>query len=1222
MSGPRRVVFDLQATQSVDQRHRGIPRYVADLAFGIEEIAPEAVDTYFVNPDLAVPESGVTEGLLAAGKLRLSDEVDWAAADLLHIASPLEMTRPAHRLLPPAARSLQLPYVVTFYDLIPQLMPEYYLEDPGLRRRYRARLQLVRNAAGILTLSEATRRDIVEHLALDPERVFVVGAGTSARFVPPPSREAAAAAAMAAVPGLQAPYVFYIGSYERRKNLEPLLEAWALVPESVRKRWQLALCCPLKPLERNHLLHRAAGLGVADSVCLTGFVTDDVLLLLHQGTELFVFPSIYEGYGLPVAEALACGAAVLAADSSSLPEILGPEALFDATSPPPMAAAIERGLTDTGLREQLLAAAGKPPSLWTDVAALTVAAYDEVLARLRTERRWSRPGSAPHPRRRVGFAGPLGAGAGRTGEWNQTFLERLAHHDDLDVRVFDERLAGLEGPYDDVVYSLANDEHHTGTLAALRRRSDAIVVAHDAYLSELYGEAARAGRLPGGLEDAVSRAYGDAILPGVGRGDRLDGAEARRLGVLLARDAIGHSKAIFGTSDNVAALARLDARPADRAKVGRIPSDPAAAADAVRSALAGGRSSIGGRQPVRPNGPVCFDLQALQTVDQRHRGIARYVLDLALALEESAPEYVGAYVVNPDLALPAQAEHFVATGKVVASDEVDWDAVRILHTGSLFEMGTHLDRLLPPAALAAGAAWTVTFHDLIPWLMPEWYFEDPGRRRRYRARLQVLRSADAVLTNSVATRSDAIEHLGLSPDRVLVAGTGTGPQFVPPGSRADAAKAAAATLPGLRTPFVCYVGSYDRRKNLEPFLEAWSRLDPALRARYSLVVTAIPDPLERNHLLHRAARMGIDEGLYVTGFLPDDVLRLLLQGTDLFVFPSLYEGYGLPVAEALACGAPVLAADTSSLPEIVGAEALFDPTDPTAMAAAVTRGLTDEGFRNGLLAAAGRPPNVWADVAAATVAAWERILNGDLEAHTRRPNGRRALRLAVVAALPPDGGPRAGENRALLEALAGRSDVDVHAFTDRPTSAGPEPAKPDVPAGVTVHPLGSLEAVERADGPFDGVGYVLADDEHHGGTLAALRRRRDGVVVAHDAYLSELYAHAQRSGALHEGIGRVVRASYGDLVASGFDAGRPLPAGEARRLGILFSRDAVAAGRRYLVASDIAGLVRLDAGDAGRTKVHAVDGAVAVADAIYRFVVEGGGDAGTPPGPDAASVPA
>ena len=285
-----RVVFDLQAVQSVDQRHRGIPRYVVDLALAMEASGREPVAVYAVNPDLALPETGLSQRLIAAGKLARSDDVDWTTAGVLHIASPLEMSVPDHRLLAPGARAAGVPWVVTFYDLIPHLMPDYYLEDPGLRRRYRARLQLVRTATAVLTLSEASRADLVEHLGLDPRRVFVAGAGTSARFVPPASRAEAAAEAVAAVPGLRAPYVFYIGSYEKRKNLEPLLEAWSRLPAPLRERWQLALCCPLRPLERNHLLHRAAQLGITGSVCLTGFVDDSVLLTLHQGSDLFVFP--------------------------------------------------------------------------------------------------------------------------------------------------------------------------------------------------------------------------------------------------------------------------------------------------------------------------------------------------------------------------------------------------------------------------------------------------------------------------------------------------------------------------------------------------------------------------------------------------------------------------------------------------------------------------------------------------------------------------------------------------------------------------------------------------------------------------------------------------------------------------------------------------------------------------------------------------------------------
>ena len=622
-SAEGRVVVDLQAIQSVDQRHRGIPRYVTDLTTAVETVAPAAVTTYAVNPDLALPDLDLSRRLVDAGKLSRSDDIDWSAVDLLHLASPMEMSVPVDRLLPPAARAAGVPWAVTFYDLIPHLMPDYYLEDPGLRRRYRARLQLVRTATAVLTLSEASRIDVAEHLGIDPRRIVVAGAGTSARFVPPSSRTVAAAEATQAVPGLRAPYVFYIGSYEKRKNLEPLLEAWSRLPAAVRNRWQLALCCPLRPLERNHLLWRADKLGITDSVCLTGFVEDAVLLTLHQGADLFVFPSLYEGYGLPVAEALACGAPVLAADASSLPEIVGPEALFDATDPAPMAAAIERGLTDEAFRRQLLAAAGRAPSSWEDVARATLEVYDRILAGdltppVETGVHVRRTGVA-NERRRVAFAAALPPEGDEAGVWNRAVLTALAARPDLDVHAFADRppgsqletaafaggvrprrplpapapgvpvhplaalegVEGLTGRFDAIVYVIADDADHTGCLAALRRRQDGIVVTRAAALDRLYERAARSGALPDGLAGTIAGSYGEAVLPGVGAHDRLPAGEARRLGIAMTRDVLARCRCLLVTRPADATLIDLDARPADRGKLRQAGEDPAAVADAL-----------------------------------------------------------------------------------------------------------------------------------------------------------------------------------------------------------------------------------------------------------------------------------------------------------------------------------------------------------------------------------------------------------------------------------------------------------------------------------------------------------------------------------------------------------------------------------------------------------------------------------------------------------------
>ena len=661
-----------------------------------------------------------------------------------------------------------------------------------------------------------------------------------------------------------------------------------------------------------------------------------------------------------------------------------------------------------------------------------------------------------------------------------------------------------------------------------------------------------------------------------------------------------------------------------------------------------------------PGGGIVVDLQAIQSVDQRHRGIPRYITDLTAAVETIDPSAVATYTVNPDLALPevGLSERLAAAGKLRRSDDIDWPAVPLLHIASPMEMSVPEYRLLPPAARAAGVPWAVTFYDLIPHLMPDFYLEDPGLRRRYRARLQLVRTATAVLTLSEASRIDVAEHLGIDPRRIFVVGAGTSARFVPPASRSAAAAEAAAVVPGLRAPYVFYIGSYERRKNLEPLLEAWSMLPAPVRARWQLALCCPLRPLERNHLLWRARQMGIADSICLTGFVDDAVLLRLHQGTDLFVFPSLYEGYGLPVAEALACGAPVLAADASSLPEIVGPEALFDAGRPEAMAAAIERGLTDNAFRQRLLAAAGRAPSSWDDVAHATLDVYARILAGELAppaptgVHLRRTGvAKERRRVAFAAALPPDGSEAGAWNSAVLAALAARPDLDVQAFADRPLgadieraafadrrredieraafadrrssgpggvlqerrnggSSGGRPARRPLadPAGVPVHPLAALEAVEGLHGRFDAVVYVVADDADHTGCLAALRRRRDGVVVTHSAMLSELYGHAARSGGLADGLEGTIRSAYGDGVHPGVGAGGAIPRAEARRLGILLTRDVLAHCHRLLVTGETdAALADLDAAPGDRARIQLVGpDPAAVADALYEFVSASG----------------
>ena len=155
--------------------------------------------------------------------------------------------------------------------------------------------------------------------------------------------------------GVSRPFVMYTGGPDRRKNIDGLIKGWALLPAAIRRSHQLMVVCRLSDGHQASLRALAAQCGMSgDELILPGFVSDDDLLGLYNLAKLFVFPSWHEGFGLPVLEAMACGTAVLAANTSSLPEVVGwSDALFDPMDPAAIAAAMKRALTDDGFRASL-----------------------------------------------------------------------------------------------------------------------------------------------------------------------------------------------------------------------------------------------------------------------------------------------------------------------------------------------------------------------------------------------------------------------------------------------------------------------------------------------------------------------------------------------------------------------------------------------------------------------------------------------------------------------------------------------------------------------------------------------------------------------------------------------------------------------------------------------------------------------------------------------------
>ena len=375
---PGPVLLDVQAVQSPDHRGRGIGRWVAEFARALASAAPALVGGLLLNPALPVPGGGDVACLRATGRLRFPDPATDRERRVYHVLSPFELHQDLDAVWPGFAR--RMPLVVTLYDLIPEVLAGRYLADPGYRRRYRARQELVRGADAVLAISEATRRDGIEGLDLGPGKVTTVGCGIGPAFTPPASRDAAFGQASHGVPGLQPGFVLGVGGEDGRKNLEGLLAAYAGLPPDLRARHQLVVACHLTDGYRDHLLGVASAAGIAGRVVLAGYVEDATLIALYQSTALFVFPSLYEGFGLPVAEAMACGAPVVASSTSALGEVAPAAGQFDPADPAAITSAIHRALTDPAVGAALAAASSVPAPSWEQAVARAVPVYEHLLA--------------------------------------------------------------------------------------------------------------------------------------------------------------------------------------------------------------------------------------------------------------------------------------------------------------------------------------------------------------------------------------------------------------------------------------------------------------------------------------------------------------------------------------------------------------------------------------------------------------------------------------------------------------------------------------------------------------------------------------------------------------------------------------------------------------------------------------------------------------------------
>jgi len=271
----------------------------------------------------------------------------------------------------------------------------------------------------------------------------------------------------------------------------------------------------------------------------------------------------------------------------------------------------------------------------------------------------------------------------------------------------------------------------------------------------------------------------------------------------------------------------------------------------------------------------------------------------------------------------------------------------------------------------------ITIHDLIPLLLRP-YRGGPAVRLYTALVSTTAQSAVQVLTDSRASQRDIVTHLGLPAERVRVIPLAVDARYTAAPAPGDAEVHARYGLPD---QYTLYLGGFDVRKNVTAALAAYRWVGPALDGDCPLVIAGrlpdrdtrfTPDP-------RRLAReWGVEPFVHYTGYVAEEDKPALYRGAAAFIFPSRYEGFGLPILEAMACGTPVVGSDVASVPEVVAdAGVLLPPDDAEGMAGALIQLVTDKGFhadmRRRAIAQAGRFS--WERTARETLAAYRSSLS-------------------------------------------------------------------------------------------------------------------------------------------------------------------------------------------------------------------------------------------------------
>ncbi|MGQ9426883.1 glycosyltransferase [Gilvimarinus sp. F26214L] len=523
-----RIVIDMQALQG-ENGTRGIGRYVRELVrslvlnsgdheviLALNDAMPESVQSIRQEFSDVLPSDQVYiwKGLSPVAANDPANRSRQTCSELIREAF-LRSLHPSVVVVPSLFEGFysecvtsvkrfddDTPQVVLLHDLIPLIYRTHYLKAPYIEEWYSRKLYHLKQADLWLANSDSTLREACEYAQIPASSIVNIAAAAGCRFRPTTVTDADRRALWDRT-GIRRPFLMYTGGVDWRKNLEGLIEAYSLLSSRTREVHQLAIVCSIEPNDQARLIELARNFGLQDDeVVFTGFVSEQDLIGLYNTSEAFVFPSLHEGFGLPALEAMSCGRAVIGANRSSLPEVIGrPDALFDPYCVKDIARSIDKVLTDSSFRESL-----EEHSIvqarrfsWEATAKKALGAIEELVSNRGETHRQRIP-----TRPRLAYISPLPPERTGISGYSSVLIPELQQFYDIDVIVAQDSVedpwieanCSIRGAdwfvsnsslFDRVIYHFGNSAFH-GHMFDLLKRVPGIVVLHDFFLSGLISD--------------------------------------------------------------------------------------------------------------------------------------------------------------------------------------------------------------------------------------------------------------------------------------------------------------------------------------------------------------------------------------------------------------------------------------------------------------------------------------------------------------------------------------------------------------------------------------------------------------------------------------------------------------------------------------------------------------------------------------------------------------